>query len=180
MKFLMLIFPLAAMISGHAFAETQTLVGKTAPGFTLRDKDGALLSLSDMAYSGPEKVNRPRQVVLLDFFSTSCKPCIKSLPALIELYKKFTGKGVKMIMVALLEEEEGQEKLDRFLKEHPLPFTVLIDPYQAAGKKYVEQRGAVQIPALFVIDQTGVIRGQIKGASDDELPKLTRLIQGLL
>ena len=155
-------------------------LGKPAPVFSLRDREGALVSLGDLAYAGPERPTRPRHVVVLDFFRTDCKPCIKSLPKLVELHKKYHAKRVKVILVALLEEEEGQEKLDRFLERQGLPFLVLVDPYAAAGKKYVEKAGNVQLPSLFVIDRTGVLRHRTQGVTAEAAPKLHKLIDGLL
>jgi peroxiredoxin len=169
--------PLGAMAEQ---AQVGPQIGKPAPPFSLRDREGALVALGDLAYAGPERPTRPRQVVVLDFFRTDCKPCVKALPKLVELHKKYGARGVKVILVALLEEEEGQEKLDRLLQQQRLPFLVLVDAYAAAGKKYVEKNGNVQIPALFVVDRAGVLRQRLQGLSPEAVPKLHKLIDGLL
>jgi peroxiredoxin len=166
-------------------------VGKPAPAFSLRDREGALVSLSDLAYPPPEKTGRPRRVVVLDFFRTDCKPCKKALPKLIELHKKMAGKPLKVILMALLEEDEGEEKLDRFLKESPVPFLVLVDAYGAAAKKYISGRsgegrsgatkgGGYQIPSLFVIDRNGLLRHRLQGGDAEALPKLHHQIEELM
>jgi cytochrome c biogenesis protein CcmG, thiol:disulfide interchange protein DsbE len=155
-------------------------IGKPAPQFALRDRDGALVSLADLAYPAPEKRGRPRAVVALDFFRTDCKPCKKALPKLVELHKKFAGKQLKVLLVALLEEEEGEDKLDKFLKENPLPFLVLVDPYGAAAKKYVAGKGGFQIPAIFVVDKDGVLRHRLQGGDAEALTKLHHQIEELL
>lgn len=155
-------------------------IDKPAPVFSLRDMDGALHSLMDLAYPGQAKRYRPKQVVVLDFFRTDCKPCRKSLPKLVELHKRLKGKAVRVMLVALLEEEEGQEKLERFLSSRRLPFPVLVDSYAVAGKKYVEHNGDIQIPALFVIDRQGVLRAKVRGVDAKELAKLHKLIEDLL
>jgi cytochrome c biogenesis protein CcmG, thiol:disulfide interchange protein DsbE len=155
-------------------------VGKPAPVFSLRDGTGALVSLSNLAYPEAPQPSRPKKVVLLDFFSTSCAPCRKSLPHLIKLHQKFKDQAVQVVLVALLEDEDGQEKLDQFLKTKPLPFMVLHDPYQTAGKKYVMKHNAVEIPALFVIDRSGTLRAQFKGLTPEELPRVEKLMEDLL
>jgi peroxiredoxin len=155
------------------------VIGKAAPAFSLRDREGTLVSLADLAYPGEERPNRPKQVVVLDFFRTDCKPCLKSLPKLVELHKKYLGKSVKVILIALLEEEEGQEKLDQLLKQQRLPFLVLVDPYASAGKKYVEKNGGFEIPSLFVIDRGGVLRSRLQGLTPESYPRLTKLIEEL-
>lgn len=155
-------------------------VGKPAPTFALRDRDGALVSLDDLAYPPPERPRRPRRVVVLDFFRTDCAPCKKALPRLIELHKKMAGRPLQVILVALLEEDEGEEKLERFLKEHPLPFLVLIDSYGAAAKKYIAGKGGYQIPSLFVIDKSGVLRHRLQGGEAEAVSRLHGRIEELL
>lgn len=168
----------ALLLAAPALAAPEN--GKPAPTFSLRDREGALVSLEDFAYPGGERPNRPRRVVLLDFFRTDCAPCKKSLPKLAELQKRFAGKPIKVILVALLEEEEGQEKLDRFLKENPQPFLVLLDPYGTAAKKYIRnEKGGYEIPSLFVLDRQGVLRARTRGLNAESQPKIQKLIEEL-
>jgi peroxiredoxin len=166
--------------SGPSVADPGPELGKLAPNFSLRDREGTLVSLADLAYSGPERPARPKKVVLLDFFRTDCAPCRRSVPRLVDLHRKFTGKPVQVILIALLEEDEGQEKLDRFLKNTPLPFLVLTDPYGAAAKRYVQKKsGGYEIPSCFVVDRSGVLRRRLQGITAEEHPKLVRLVEEL-
>ncbi len=171
---------IGAILAEGAVGAEPPPINKPAPPFSLRDREGALVSLSDLAYPGQEKASRPRKVVLLDFFRTDCQPCRKALPRLVELQKKLGAKPVKIIVVALLEEEEGQEKLDRFLQETKLPLLVLVDPYGSAAKKYVSHKGGLQIPALFLVDRTGVLRRRLQGAEAESVPKLATQLEELL
>lgn len=155
-------------------------IGQPAPVFSLRDREGALISLADLAYPGRAKRRRPKQVVVLDFFRTDCKPCRKALPELVELHKRFKDRPVRVILVALLEEEEGREKLDRFLNKRRLPFPVLVDAYAMAGKKYVAKGSGVQIPALFVIDRSGVLRARFSGLASKSKTTIHKTISDLL
>lgn len=155
-------------------------IGQPAPAFSLRDREGALISLADLAYPGKAKRHRPKRVVVLDFFRTDCKPCRKALPKLVELHKKFKDRPVRVVLVALLEEDEGQEKLDRFLKKQRLPFPVLVDAYALAGKKYVAKGNGVQIPALFVIDRSGVLRARFSGLASKSKATIHKTISDLL
>jgi peroxiredoxin len=139
---------------------TSPQIGAPAPGFSLYDTEGALVSLSDLAYKGKEQAHRPKKVVVLDFFRTDCKPCRKSLPHLVQLCGKLKGKPVQLVLVALLEEEEGEEKLKAFLAKNPLPFTVLIDTYGVVAKKYVRKGNGFELPSLFAIDRNGVLRAR--------------------
>ena len=154
-------------------------LNKAAPTFSLRDRQGALIALGDLAYSGKAKARRPKQVVLLDFFRTDCKPCHKGLAKLIGLHKKYKGKGVTVYLVALLEDDGGEGKLNAFLKKNPLPFPVLVDAYGVVGKKYVKSGNGFSIPALFVIDKDGVLRAHVQGLNKTAANKLDPLLARL-
>jgi len=174
---------LAALLAGllaASVAAAAPVIGKPAPGFSLRDREGTLISLSDLSYSGKGRSYRPKHVVVLDFFRTDCKPCRKALPKLAALHSKLKGQRVKVFLVALLEQDEGQEKLDRFLKGKRLPFPVLVDAYAVASKKYVAKGSGVQIPALFVIDRKGVLRARRAGLQTKDQAALLKLITDLL
>ncbi|MCC6749899.1 MAG: TlpA family protein disulfide reductase [Deltaproteobacteria bacterium] len=155
-------------------------VGKPLPDFALRDREGALVSVSHLAYPGPADPRRPKHVVLLDFFRTDCKPCVASLPKLVELHKKYGQRGLKVIMVALHEDDDGAEKLAEFLQRNPVPFTVLEDPYGVAAGKYVKGPKGVTLPALFLGDREGVLRGRWGFVDGTEQRKLGGAIEGYL
>ena len=67
------------------------------------------------------------EITILDFFGTWCVPCIKALPALSGLQKKFAGK----LQVILISVEE-QSRLDNFIKKRPgFTFPVMLDTDKA-------------------------------------------------
>jgi peroxiredoxin len=134
--------------AGDAHAKVLT-IGKKAPDFRLRDQSQALFNFASFAAG---------HVVVMDFFRTDCKPCVKSLGALKKLHQAYRGKKVKVLMIALVEDDDGEAKLARFLKANPLPFTVLIDGYGTVAKKYISRANSVVLPSLFVIDKTQTVR----------------------
>ena len=64
--------------------------GTPAPDFTVKDLDGKQVSLASLR----------GKVVLIDFWTTSCHPCIKSLPRLAELHAQYKAKGFELLAVA--------------------------------------------------------------------------------
>ncbi|MFH1131341.1 MAG: TlpA disulfide reductase family protein [Pseudomonadota bacterium] len=155
-------------------------VDKEAPAFSLSDTDGTLVSLSDFAYPGPPKTRSPQKVLVIDFFRTDCPPCRKSLPNLVTLHKKFAGRPVQVILVALFEEEEGEEKLDDFLKKNPLPFPVLLDVYGVVAKRYIKKGNGFQLPMLFVIDKNAVLRANVGMLDEKEISNIEKLVEELV
>lgn len=168
---------LASVASPASAAPT---LGKGAPAFRLRDRGGALIALEDFAYGGKQRPRRAKQVVVLDFFRTDCAPCKASMPKLVKLHERYKGKAVKVLLIALLERDKGEQKLDAYLKRTKLPFGVLVDSYGLAGKKYVKHGSGFRIPALFVIDKSGVLRARISGRNDKAFAGLGALIDKLL
>jgi len=142
-------------------------VGKPAPDFVLRDLDGAKVSLSDMAYPGPAKPGHPKKTVVLDFFRTDCAPCRKELPAVAKYAEDHRKDGVEVLLVALLEDDDGEAKLRTFLAANPVPFRVVTDPYELAAKRYVCDGSSVTLPSLFLVDREGVLRRHVKGLDSD-------------
>src|SRR5262245_44002155 len=61
--------------------------GASAADFTLPALDGSTVHLSD--FRG--------KVVLLDFWSTTCDPCLAAMPHLVELYKKEKENGLVVL-----------------------------------------------------------------------------------
>jgi peroxiredoxin len=169
LKRLALIVGMLGLASAEVLAGTpgSVNVGDAAPAFSLRDRSRGLIALSDYV-----SARRPKQVVVIDFFRTDCKPCRSSMPKLRALAKDFTGKPVKFIMVALLEDQEGRSKLNAFLQRNPVPFPVLVDAYGVVAKKYIRQGNGVKLPALFVIGPNGKVEGRFGYVGAEEYPKL--------
>jgi peroxiredoxin len=147
---------LTAMAGGR-----KAKVGDRAPDFSLRDLDSNLIRLSDIAYKGKEVSWKKKKNVLLDFFRTDCKPCMKKLPEVVQYYAKNKEK-VQVILIALLEAENGRAKLDGFLKSKKLPFPVLIDSYETVAKKYIVDDETLTLPSIFYIDKSGIIRARFQ------------------
>jgi peroxiredoxin len=154
----------------------QPKVGDRAPDFSLRDLESNLIRLSDIAYKGKEKSWKKKKDVLLDFFRTDCKPCMKKLPEVVAFYNKNKAK-VQVILIALLESENGRAKLDGFLKANKLPFPVLVDSYETVAKKYIVDDETLTLPSIFYIDKNGVIRAFFQEMKGDLETSITKALK---
>lgn len=118
---------------------------RTAPDFTLRDKDGRPVRLSDF---------RGRTVVL-HFWSRTCPPCIdelqRSLPAFDELVH-----GRQDVALVLVTTDPNWESVSTLVPEG-FRSPILFDPQSSVvGAKY----GTRLFPETWVIDPRGVIRAR--------------------
>ncbi len=100
---------------------------------------------------------RAGQIYVLEFWATWCGPCIKAMPHVSELSKKYQGK-VEFIGVNVWEDRgEGYTapaKVKQFMKDNPglMSYSVAIDTkdgYMASN--WLEAAGADSIPKTVVI-----------------------------
>jgi peroxiredoxin len=94
------------------------------------------------------------QVVLVDFWSTTCSPCVKEIPYLKTLYAELSQQGFEIIGISL---DEDRGKLDAFVVENDLPWKIA-----CSGKGWLDD--TVQLyqvnaqPSMWLVDQQGILR----------------------
>ena len=94
-------------VSAHADVSPDKSIGQPEPDVHFKDLDGKDVSLAD--FNG--------KVVLVNFWATWCDPCRTEIPWLIEMQKKYAGKGFTVLGVAM--DEEGKSVVAPFVaKEH--------------------------------------------------------------
>ncbi len=91
------------------------------------------------------------KVVVLDFWASWCGPCAESFPVMDELQKKYKDQGLVILAVSV---DEKASKMDAFMKNHPVAFTVVRD----AEHQLVATAEPQTMPTSFVIDRAGKIR----------------------
>jgi peroxiredoxin len=113
-----------------------------AADFTLTGLDGRSDSLSAMR----------GQVVLVNFWSTTCPPCRKEMPDLEKLHRTLANRGFTVLAIS---HEEGAEVAD-FIQKGRYTFPVLLDP----GKQAFRAFGVEGIPQSFLFDRSGRLTAQ--------------------
>jgi len=124
---------------------------RVAPDFELTDVRGHKVSLS--SYRG--------KVVVLNFWSRTCGPCLEEMPDLAELTHVLKPKSDVAVVTVSTDEDVEQVKntLKSILKDD-VPFPVLMDP----DAKIVSGRyGTSLYPETWIIDKRGVIRARFDG-----------------
>ena len=63
--------------------------------------------------------HKQQEVVLLNFWATTCAPCIEEIPMILELEDKYRDKGFK-VYFASTDRLENKKKVIRFLEKHDI------------------------------------------------------------
>jgi cytochrome c biogenesis protein CcmG, thiol:disulfide interchange protein DsbE len=122
--------------------ELDAMQGKPAPPLQLSNWiNGKAVQLSDL--NG--------KIVVLDFWATWCGPCIKAIPHINELNKKYADKGVVFIGVCA---QKGAEKMAETVKKHQIEYPVAAD----TNGKTVAAYKVTGFPDYYIIDRKGNLR----------------------
>jgi len=133
-----------AFIASLTAVEPGNNVGNQAPDFKLKQAGGsAVVNLSQL---------RGKPVVVV-YWAAWCGPCRKEIPALKELYAKYSPKGVQFVGIAV-GWRQSEEEVARFKETQNLPYPVVYDK----DNKVAEAWGIRSIPTNFIVDLDGVIR----------------------
>jgi len=135
--------------------------------------DGKALSFSLPDLEGKLHGVPQGEVVVLNFWATWCPPCRKEMPSMSALYRKYAGKGLKVVAVSV-DRDAGD--LAAFVREYDLPFTVLHDADSAVSHDY----GVYRYPETFLIDRQGYVRYHLVGAVEWMSDSIIKGIEGLL
>jgi|GEM_PF-2182510 len=148
-----------------SYSNSEELIGKNAPDFTLESIFGKTISLKD--FQG--------KIILLDFFATWCGPCRMEMQYLKKVYNEYKEKDFIIISIDLYEDIE---KVKKFVNENDIEWIVVIDKDGIATRNYLIEA----IPTLFLIDKNGIVRFVHVGVTDDsslrdEIVKLYEITQ---
>ena len=115
-----------------------------APNFELKNLDGKKVELKQLLEKGP---------VLISFWATWCKPCIKELNQLQKVYKKYNEKGFEILAIDV-DGPRSISKVRSKVKGLKWEFPVLWDKSKDTYRKY----HVLGIPHTVLIDKAGKIR----------------------
>jgi thiol-disulfide isomerase/thioredoxin len=94
------------------------------------------------------------KVVLVEFWSTSCGPCLAEMPSVKAAYEKLHERGFEIVAISL---DDKESVLRRFLKEKELPWPQYFDG-KGWQNKFAVQYGIFSIPTMWLVDKHGNLR----------------------
>ena len=127
-------------------------VGEKAPNFSLKDKNGNTVRLSDFL---------GKKVVLYFYPKDNTPGCTRQACAFAGAYGEFQKRKVEVIGIS----RDSVASHEKFAEKHGLPFVLLSDPNLEAIEPYgvwqeKKQCGRVTLGVVrttFIIDEEGVV-----------------------
>jgi cytochrome c biogenesis protein CcmG, thiol:disulfide interchange protein DsbE len=138
------------------------LTGKNAPAFSFA-MDGKNMQLADLK----------GKVVVLNFWFSSCPPCIEEAPALNRLQSQIAPQGGMVLGVNVDDNEADYRK---FLQEYGVNFPT----YRDAEKKINLAYGTTVFPETYIIDREGKIARKVIGPQEWDRGENYAFLESLL
>ena len=88
------------------------------------------------------------KVVVVNFWATWCVPCLGEIPGFNKLHRDYGPKGVVVLGVSM--DEEGAERVQPFLKKHPMEYNVALGP-----QPLFDQFALGELPVTVIYDRSG-------------------------
>src|SRR5262245_53861702 len=129
-------------------------INRTAPDFELPTLDGSTKKLSD--YRG--------KVVVLNFWTKTCRPCLEEMPSLADFSHVLEREGDMVLLTVSTDEsiQDAKDTLTSVLNGNA-PFTTFVDPENVI---VADKFGTKLYPETWFIDKQGVIRARFDGGRD--------------
>jgi peroxiredoxin len=139
----------------------KTTAAPTAPGFEVQDLDGHKISLAQ----------QQGKIVILEFWSVSCRACQMSIPELNELQKEYQDKGLTVIGITIDQPNYvSDDLLMKFMDYFKINFKIGRANQQVL-QDYFAGQFRISLPTIFIIDRRGKIVKRFEGYAEGEMRK---------
>ncbi len=140
---------LALWLIWNALGEDLLPVGSEAPDWTLPLADGSGQNLSLDELEG--------RVAVLDFWSTTCPPCMKQMEDLTALWRRMKPRGVEVVGVACGGESVAE--IESFADGRGVRYPLVVDRSGAVADAY----RVSSLPTLYLVGPDGAIAAAHSG-----------------
>lgn len=159
-----ILFFLIISIQAAFAVDTGLDIGQYPPAFELKDLAGKSVAPLD----------RKGKVILLNFWSTLCAPCVAELPSLNRLSSAFQDKAFEVIAVAI---DSSDKPVRELVSEKKISFTILLD---SEKEVFFDLYAGPTLPASYLIDKNGIIVEKFSGPREWDFQDMKNRIRKLL
>jgi thiol-disulfide isomerase/thioredoxin len=125
-------------------------MGQPFPPFSLIDLNNERIS------------NNGNKIILLNFWSTTCGPCIAEMPYLNRLVDSLQSDSFECIAIT----PDKEAKVRQFLRRHPFRYKVVTD-----ASCFTDRIRVRNYPTNIIIDTTGKVISIIEGVEVDRVTR---------
>ncbi len=151
---MMIITMIMAAILGFSVVKKRYVEDLTGnPGLILKEfpEFEAKLIGSDTKLTKADFVNAESELVMVHFWGTWCAPCEVELPEYVDFIKKFDKSKLKVLIMAVNDEEK---KVRKFMKRlGTLPDNIVMGIENS--NKMLAQFGTVKVPETYLFSRSG-------------------------
>lgn len=134
------------------------------PSAQLKNINGETVNTAEISNDG--------KPIIISFFATWCKPCIRELKAIHELYPDWQEEtGVRIIIVSI-DQAQDVLKVKPLVDGFGWEYEVLLDP----NSEFKRAMNVQTVPHVFVLDGNGNIIHNHSGYTDGAEQELYELI----
>lgn len=138
------------------------------PSVMLKDMDGRSVDTAELYNDGKPMV--------ISFWASWCKPCIRELNAIKEVYPDWQDEtGVKVIAVSIDQAQDAQ-KVKPIVSRMGWEYDVLLD----ANSEFKRQMGVSDPPHIFVLDGNGNVvwnhQGYVEGSEEEIIEAVKKVL----
>jgi len=140
---------------------SRSQVVRSVNRFTLADSDGRSRTFP----RGTEG-----ELILLDFMTTTCLPCQRAVPTLVELQRKYGARGLEVVGVAC-DDESLQTRIsvaEKYRMDHELNYGMYTETTRKPGE-LMKKFGVDRYPTVVLLDATGAVLWQGHPNKKDQL-----------
>ncbi|MCG8372678.1 MAG: TlpA family protein disulfide reductase [Balneolales bacterium] len=125
---------IAFLIIGSSLSTSDPKV----PNFRLKNMDNRTTSYNQV---------KGETYTVIDFWATWCKPCIKSIPKLVEMADEFEDDGVQFVGISI-DGPRNLAKVKPFARSLGINYPVLLD----TNSEVMGQLGVRAVPSLLIVN----------------------------
>jgi thiol-disulfide isomerase/thioredoxin len=153
---------LTAIVAGIGWEPAAAGDQATVANFVLKDPDGKDVSLADLRSKGP---------VVIDFWATWCKPCLRELPHLEAMRKQYEAAGLSVVAISV-DDTRSVAKVKSYVKTHDYGFQVLLD----SNQRVLRQLQGTGVPYVVVVSADGDLLYSHSGYRDGDEKALAKVV----